>query len=170
MVRALLEHGRDLRACVTLVDPPAVAGCVEAGEGAALALEVGCAFEHRFHEPVAVEGVVRRVGGGSFRLAGPVFHGMELSMGRWAVLESGSLSVLLTERPAPTFDPEAFRQAGLAPESADLVVVRSATLFRAGWAGVADEAIVLDLPGASTPRLDSLVFTRAPRPLYPVDR
>ena len=45
----------------------------------------------------------------------------------------------------------------------------AATLFRAGWAGVADEAIVLDLPGASTPRLDSLAFTRAPRPLYPVD-
>jgi microcystin degradation protein MlrC len=94
---------------------------------------------------------------------------MEFSMGRYAVVRAGSLSVLLTERPAPTFDPQAFRQAGLDPESADLVVVRSATLFRAGWAGVADEAIVLDLPGASTPRLGSLAFTRAPRPLYPVD-
>jgi microcystin degradation protein MlrC len=90
-------------------------------------------------------------------------------MGAWAVVESGSLSVLLTERPAPTFDPECYRHAGLAPEQADVVVVRSATLFRAGWADLFSEALVLDLPGASTPRLDTLELVRAPRPLYPLD-
>ena len=57
----------------------------------------------------------------------------------------------------------------LAPEQADVVVVRSATLFRAGWAGLFSEALVLDLPGASTPRLDTLELVRTPRPLYPLD-
>jgi microcystin degradation protein MlrC len=90
-------------------------------------------------------------------------------MGAWAVVESGTLSVLVTERPAPTFDPECYRRAGLEPERADIVVVRSATLFRAGWEGLFSEALILDLPGASTPRLDTLELVRAPRPMFPLE-
>jgi microcystin degradation protein MlrC len=90
-------------------------------------------------------------------------------MGAWAVVESDGLAVLVTERPAPTFDPQCFRHAGLRPEDADVVVVRSATLFRAGWQGLYSEALILDLPGASTPRLDTLELVRAPRPLFPLD-
>ncbi|HWE62198.1 MAG TPA: MlrC C-terminal domain-containing protein, partial [Chloroflexota bacterium] len=101
------------------------------------------------------------------RLSGPVFNGMEVSMGRYAVVRSGGLAVLLTERPACTFDPETYRHVGLAVESADVIVVRSATLFRAGFSGVAGDIKILDLSGASTPRLDTLEFVRAPRPLYP---
>lgn len=87
-------------------------------------------------------------------------------MGRWSVVDAGTLSILLTERPAPTYDPQTYVHVGLPPEEADAVVVRSATLFRAGWSGMAGDIFVLDLPGASTPRLDTLIFERAPRPLY----
>ena len=72
--------------------------------------------------------------------------------------------------PAPTFDPAGYRHAGLEPREADVVVVRSATMYRAGYAGLYTEAILLDLPGASTPRFDYLTFERAPRPLYPIDQ
>jgi microcystin degradation protein MlrC len=78
--------------------------------------------------------------------------------------------VLLTERPAPTFDPAAYRFAGIDVGLLDVVVVRSANLFRAAYAQLAGECIILDLPGASTPRLESLEFSRAPRPLFPLDR
>ena len=90
-------------------------------------------------------------------------------MGSWARIEIDGLSVLLTERPACTFDPAMFVHVGLDPDRADVIVVRSANLFRAGWGSRADAALVLDLPGASTPRLDRLTFSRATRPLYPID-
>jgi microcystin degradation protein MlrC len=168
-VDALIRHGEGLRALTTLVDAPAVAACRAAGRNATVSLVVGCTLDPRFHERVPLAGLVVAVGEGPFPLKGPVFTGTQYSMGAWAVVESGSLSVLLTERPAPTFDPECYRHAGLASEQADVVVVRSATLFRAGWADLFSEALVLDLPGASTPRLDTLELVRAPRPLYPLD-
>jgi microcystin degradation protein MlrC len=90
-------------------------------------------------------------------------------MGRWARLDAGDLAVVVTERPACTFDPETYSHVGLVPEEADVVVVRSANLFRAGWGGLARGAIVLDVPGASTPRFDTLDYRRIPRPMYPLD-
>ena len=170
MVRELLRFGRDLRACVSLVDPPAVQRCTEIGEGGQFSGEVGCTFERRFHSPVPLAGIVERTGEGTFSLTGPAFTGMSVSMGRYAVVSAGKLQVLLTERPAPTFDPAAYRFAGIDVGLLDVVVVRSANLFRAAYAPLAGECIILDLPGASTPRLESLEFRRAPRPLFPLDR
>jgi microcystin degradation protein MlrC len=169
MVRALLEHGRDLRGYTTLVDGPAVAACFAAGAGATVALSVGCTLDRRFHQPVELTGVVRGLGSDPFVLRGPFLRGSEVSMGRYAVVDAGSLSVLLTERPAYTFDPETFRHVGLPPEQADVVCVRSANLFRAAWDAVATTAYLLELPGVSTPSLRTLDFVRAPRPLYPLD-
>jgi microcystin degradation protein MlrC len=170
MVRELLAHGRDLRSAVTLVDARAVAACQGVGIGGAFAGEVGCSLERRFHQPVHLSGVVNRLGGGSFELTGPAFTGMTVSMGDYAVVTAAKAQVLLTTRPAPTFDPQAYRVAGIEVEDLDVVVVRSANLFRAAYADISSECIILDLPGASTPRLESLPFTRAPRPMYPLDQ
>ena len=169
MVDALLVHGTALRAFVTLVDAPAVARCFAEGAGALVRLRIGGSIDDRFTPPVEIEAEVERVGVGEYELTGPVFHGMRVSVGRYARLDAGGLSVVVTERPACTFDPESYRQAGLAPGDADVVVVRSATLWRAGWAGVARDAILLDIPGASSARLDHLPYRRVTRPLYPLD-
>ncbi len=170
VVRALLEHARDLRGIATLVDTPAVAACFAAGASASVTLDVGCTLDRRFHAPVRLAGRVRALGSEPFRLTGPFLQGSEVSMGRFAVVDSGLLSVLVTERPAYTFDPETYRHVGLWPEDADIVHVRSANLFRAAWAPLTSTSYFLDLPGASTPNLSSLDFVRAPRPLYPLDR
>jgi microcystin degradation protein MlrC len=170
VVRALIEHGNGLRAYATLVDGPAVEQLTVAGPGTETEVELGCTLDRRFHQPVRVAGTVAAVGSGGYVLTGPVFTGMEVSMGRWARLDAGSLSIVVTERPACTFDPETYRRAGLPPEDADVVVVRSANLFRAGWGRLSDQAIVLDVAGASTPRFDSLDYRRIPRPMYPLDR
>ncbi len=169
MARAFLEHGPDLWAYMTVVDPPTVARMYEAGQDAVVRLSIGSGVDGRFHDPVEVTGRVAAIGDAPYRLTGPVFTGREVAMGRHARLDAGRLSVLVTERPAFTLDPGAFEHVGLAPEAADAIVVRSANLFRAGWGSLADGAIVLDLPGASTPRLDALEFTRIPRPMYPID-
>ena len=171
MVRALLEHGDDLVAYVTVVDAAAVAACHEAGVGASVELRVGASIDTRFHEPVGLSGTVASLRDAEpLALVGPVFAGMEVSMGRAAVVRRGSLHVLLTERPACTFDTAPFRAMGLDPADADVVVVRSATLFRPGFADVMNgEPLFLDLAGPSTPRFSQLDYVRAPRPLYPLE-
>lgn len=170
MVHALLEHGPELRAYVTVTDPAAVARCAAAGVGAWLEVSVGAALDRRFHAPIPLAGTVERLDDRPVLLTGPSYTGTEMSMGAFAVLRTGQLSVLLTERPAFTLDPATFLHAGLDPAEADVVVVRSANGFRAAFPQQsAAAAALLDLPGASTPRLTYLDFTRAPRPLYPLD-
>ncbi len=170
VIGALLAAGRSLRAIATVVDAPAVARCTDAGIGAEVDLVVGATLDDRWSRPVAVSGVVRRLGDTPVVLTGESMTGQEIALGRWATVEAGSgLTVLLTERPAPTFDPQGFRHAGLEPADVDVVVVRSATMFRAGFRGIHTSATVLDLPGASTPAFSRLDFVHAPRPLFGVD-
>ena len=170
MLRALLSDAPDLRALVTVVDPEAVERCWRAGLGASVQLSVGGRIDTRFAAPVALEGVVRHLDDGRFRLSGPVSTGLAVSSGRRAVIRCGRTCVLVTERSAYTYDPAAFGSAGLDPAGADVVVVRSACMFRAGWKAISGTAHILDTPGASTPDFASLPYERAPRPLYPLDR
>jgi microcystin degradation protein MlrC len=155
---------------VTVVDEGAVAACFAAGIGECVQIPVGATIDSRYCKPFQLQGTVSRLGDDPVVLTGPSFTGMPVSMGRWAVVWSGETAVLLTERPALTIDPATFHHVGLDPAEADVVVVRSATLYRAAYpAPSAAASVTLDLPGASTPRLDRLEFTRAPRPLHPVD-
>ncbi|WP_214110534.1 M81 family metallopeptidase [Acrocarpospora catenulata] len=170
VIAALREHGRGLRAYATVVDAPAVAACFAAGPGATVGTVVGATLDPRWSGPTPLSGTVRRLGAEPVILTGDSMTGQAISMGRWATVDTGEgLVVLVTERPAPTFDPAGYRHAGLEPADADTVVVRSATMYRAGFRGIHAGAILLDLPGASTPRLDYLEFRHAPRPLHPLD-
>ena len=98
------------------MDAPVVEACTLAGVGQPVQLRVGCTLDTRFHQPVALEGVVAHVGSEPLQLTGPVFIGMEVSMGRYAVVQSGELSVLVTEHAAGTFDAATARASGLADE------------------------------------------------------
>lgn len=170
MLRELTRRAPDLTAYLTLVDAAGVDACFATGVGGSISAKVGASLDDRFHEPVLLDGVVERVGNDSVVLTGPSYTGMAISMGRWAVVRAGHAHVLLTERPAWTIDPAVFRHVGLDPDDADIVVVRSATMFRAAYPeATAAAAVTLDLPGASTPRLSMLEFERAPRPMFPVD-
>ena len=162
MVAAALTHGNGLETLITLVDPPAVARCHVAGAGAKITTQLGGALDQRFWRPVPFEGAVERVGAGAFRLEGVGYHGLQASMGRWAVIRSPGLTVLVTERPAMSSDPSCFRHVGVDPFDTDVLVVKSCSDFRPNYPHSAAEAVTLDVPGAATPRLDRLEFTNGP--------
>ena len=164
----LLAHNDEVQGCLTIVDAAAVERCVAAGEGGQVDMAVGCSMDPRFHEAVGLRGNVRRVGQGIPALRGSVWGGMSIEVGRWAVVAAGGISVWVTEAAAPTWDLESWRAVGLEPARMDVIVVRSAALWRASFARLVGEAFFLDLPGASTPRLDRLRFSRVVHPLYPV--
>jgi len=170
VIAALDRDGGVLQAIATVVDAAAVAACWDAGPGGPVQTPLGAALDARWSEPFLMRGRVLRVGDDPVVLAGESMTGQAISLGRWATIDNGNgLRVLVTERAAPTFDPQGFRHAGLEPSEADVVVVRSAALYRAGFAGLYSDAVVLDLPGASTPRFSHLEFIHAPRPLFPID-
>jgi microcystin degradation protein MlrC len=118
---------------------------------------------------VAVRGRVRTLFDGRYRYAGPMFHGVETSMGRTAVLEvGGSIFLELTELPAWTIDPEHYRCVGLMPERAKFLVVKSQGSFKAAYEGLAKQVYYVDTPGISGSNLRKLPFERIDRGnLYP---
>lgn len=170
VIGALAGADPAIRSIATVVDSPVVEACWRAGIGASIRHRLGSTLDDRWSPPIEIDGIVTRLGEDPVVLSGPAMTGQSISLGRWATIEvNGSVGILVTERAAPTFDPSTFRHVGLDPVDAAVVVVRSATLYRAGFHGLFDRAIVLDVPGASTPSFARLPYTRIPRPMYPLD-
>ncbi|MCQ3803920.1 MAG: M81 family metallopeptidase [bacterium] len=167
MVSEAAAHGPDLVVMHTVLDPEAARRCLRS-VGTRIRIQVGATLNPRA-QPVTVDGVVTDAGAGRYRMAGRSHTGREVSMGEWGVITSGRHHLLVTSLPAITADPATWLHAGLDPDRADIVVVRSCSDYRANFPSAAPEAINLDLPGASTPKLESLHFEHAPRPLYPLD-
>ncbi len=169
LLEALLRQRVAAPTYLPIVDPEAVAAAAAAGVGAEIELPVGGKLNQRFSRPVTVRGRVRTLFDGRYRYAGPMFHGVETSMGRTAVLEvGGSLFLQLTELPVWTIDPEHYRCAGLTPERAKFLVVKSQGSFKAAYEGLAKQVFYVDTPGISGSNLLRLPFQRIDREtLYP---
>jgi microcystin degradation protein MlrC len=71
------------------------------------------------------------------------------------------LRLLVTELPSWSADPATWRHAGLEPNDADVLIVRSCTDYIANFPASASTAQVADIDGACTPRLSRLKFSLA---------
>lgn len=170
LLEAFLADAVNRPALLTLVDPVGAAQAAQAGVGAALDLLVGGKRDPARHRPVAVHGAVERVTDGRFAFSAGVGDGLTADMGRTAVLRIGNLRLVLMEKAVPCYDPALYHSVGCDPRDAHIVVVKSPTNFRWTYRDIAHQAIYVDAPGASTPRLTALTYRYAPRPLYPLDK
>ena len=168
---ALLNANPTFASVMTLVDEDGVRKCASVGVGADIEVTIGSSLDPRWSDPVLVKGKVTQVKSEPIILSGPVMNGQKVSIGMWATIDTGTgVHVLVTERPAPTFDPSVYIQAGFDLETLKAVQVRSCALFRSGFEGLFSETLILDLAGATTPNFDSLVFNNIPRPMFPLNK
>lgn len=165
MIEALLSSGSDLRAAVTVVDPPAVELSWQREIGSRIEVRLGSALDNRWSQPVTLHGKVVAIGDGPYTLRGASFTGMQVSMGRFSVIRSGRSRVLVSEAPAWTADPESWRHAGIEPDDLDVVVVKSVSDYRPNYEH-GYRAVTVDTPGPASPRLERFVFDRAPENLW----
>jgi microcystin degradation protein MlrC len=157
-------------AAIFLVDPPAVERAHAAGVGATLKLKLGGRFDRLNSRPVAVTAYVRTLSDGRWTpMARGYNTGIEMSMGRAAVLEVGQVRILTAERSAMTVDPALFRSHGIEPAHMKIVVVKSPNGFRAEYEPIARKIYIVDTPGVSSANLKSMPYARVPRPIYPLD-
>ena len=115
-VRELLAHpgltdGGRVVIHASTFDPEAVAACFDAGVGGAVDVRVGGNVD-KVAPPAEVRGEVFSLAEGD-----PV-------AGRQAVVRCGSVHVIITERRKPFHLLDDFRQLGLEPEDADIVLVK----------------------------------------------
>jgi microcystin degradation protein MlrC len=166
----LLIAARPARPCLhNIVDPDAVAALAAAGVGAEVRLSIGAGSGVPLYRPLVVTGRVRHLSDGYFTNKGLGFQGVVFSCGRTAVLDIGQIALVVMERPVIQWDPELYRSVGLEPREAQIVVVKSPAAFRAAYEPFAAEVAVVDAPGVCSPDLRALPFSRARRPIYPLD-
>lgn len=168
LLTALLEDRRiDGPVILSVTDAPGVIACFEAGVGATVSRTIGGTLAPQYCEPVQVDGRVVTLCEGRYvskYSKGPA------NVGRVAVIESGNISIVVTEFPASMLDHQLYLRVGLDPREARLVQVKSAGGYRAFYSPIAQEMIDIDTRGAADSDLTRLPFTRPRRPLWPFDQ
>ncbi|WP_214626348.1 M81 family metallopeptidase [Paenibacillus agaridevorans] len=173
VLRQLLQFGDELKftCLLSMVDGHAARLAADKGAGQSVTLSVGHSRSIEYGQPVEIQGTVEYVSSeGSFTFGSGTVSNMKAFMGHCAVIRIGSIHLLLMEHPTFTGDPAMYRSVGLEPLEADIVLVKSASQFRAEYERIANGGIyIVDTPGASTANLLELAFKKAPRPLFPLD-
>lgn len=168
VIRNLLGKNLGGETLLNIVDPWAVGAAWSASVNDMVEIEVGGKIDP-FSKPVKVSGRLVWKGEAKYTAMGDVGRGLAVNMGRAIVLAVGDLRILISELPGNPFEPEQYRCVGLEPRKAKAVFVKSITGFKANYESFAKKILYADTTGATTHRLKSLNYTRAPRPLYPLD-
>jgi microcystin degradation protein MlrC len=165
ILKGLLDDQFSKRTLIPIVDAPAVAAAFDAGVSAEVTVDLGGTRDPTRFEPVSVTARVRSLHDGDFTYEnGTVGQG-----GRTAVLITGSLHLLVTERPIYVVGLRVFQAFGLEPEDFDVVVVKSPNGFRTWYESIAALIVPVDVPGSTSANLKSLPFKNCVRPIFPLD-
>ena len=170
ILRALLERESRLKTVITMVDPTAVEQAVRLGEGGCGKFSLGGSQDYGYNARTQVTARVAKISDAKVKVKGPSFAGMELDMGRRALLNiGGTINLIVSERTSLLHDPEILRSIGINPEDFDLIIQKSHKLFRAAYQHIAKSVTILDTPGFSNMNLKRLPFKKVKRPIYPLD-
>lgn len=166
ILEALLRLAPNVPALVPMIDPVAARTLAEAGEGATVRLELGGRSTPLFR-PLQVEGTVRAVRDGLLHPAG--LPQGRIDMGHTVAFHLGGVEVLVTEKAgAAGIHPAVYRHVGIEPAAARMIVMKTASNFQY-MNSITDEFVRVATPGPTQSDLASLPWTRAPRPIFPLD-
>ena len=167
VLRALLARDDLPSSVVPIADADAVRTCRTAGVGAVVTVTVGGRYS-TVAPPVTVTGeVVSAAASAQVDYDGPADAGYQATLGAYAVLRVGSVTVVLTDQPYSYLDPGYYRAMGIDPARIGIVITRSGYHFTLNYAAVG-ECITVDTPGMTSYRVGELPFVRA-RPFFPLD-
>jgi microcystin degradation protein MlrC len=158
LFRALLDSGRKA-VFAFFWDPELVARCEPL---ARMRVELGGRLSPTWGPPVPLDVEVERVTDGWFRNAGPMEHGLDVNLGRTAVLKAGNLRVIVTTACLAPNDPQYFRLHAIDLAATDLLCAKAKNHFRAAFDAVFDPIVEVDTPGPAAANLAALPFKNLP--------
>lgn len=169
VLQALIDAGIRNAAVGTIYDPGTVQQAMKAGVGAEIDVELGGHTDESMGKPVKARAVVRMLSDGVFKNDGPMNAGVESNMGPTAVLRIGGIDVITISNRIQTIDLQTFLSQGIDPRARDVLVVKSVQHFRAAYAPIAREIVLVDSGGICSPDIMRLKFTKLRRPIWPFD-
>ncbi len=166
LLKALLDRRVDVPCLVMVSDPVAAATCTRAGIGATVTTPLGGGANPAFYSPVEVTGTVTSITDGRYMNH---YGGIRpVDMGPSALLQVGSISIMVTTHRPPMVDYEAYLSVGADPRKMRIVQPKSAGAYLEYYEKIAT-CIDIDVPGPSGSDLTALPYQRIERPLWPWD-
>jgi microcystin degradation protein MlrC len=169
LIKGLLDIGVTERCLTMVVDPEAAEACAKAGLGCEITVQLGHKLDPAWGKPITARGRVLWISDGRFQYTGGIHGGTWASMGRSAVIEVGSIQILIATYPTYDWADEQYRSMGMNPAGAKFVEIKNMMNFRFGYRDIMKGFFVLDLRGPTPPDMRMLSFKRATRPLFPLD-
>ena len=156
-----------------ICDPVTVKRIVEAGTAAGVTLALGGKVDmpqiNLMGKPLTVTGKVTGITDGEFVVTAPMATGTRVRMGRTAVLDTGSMQIVVSERRSEPFDLGVFTHCGIDPRRKKYVLIKSRQHFRAGFEPIARHIIMCDGDGCTSSDLRLFTYRNRPKPLYPFE-
>jgi len=156
-----------------ICDPASVARIRAAGTAASVTLPLGGRVDmpqiNLRGKPFTVTGKVARITDGEFVVTGPMATGTRVRMGRTAVLDTGAIQIVVSERRSEPFDLGVFTHCGIDPRRKHFVLIKSRQHFRAGFEPIARHIVLCDGDGVTSSDLSLFTYKNRRRPLYPFE-
>jgi microcystin degradation protein MlrC len=153
-----------------MIDPEAAAILHRHKVGDTVTLEVGGKCDASFGgAPLRLTGEVVHLSDGTYTGDGPILGGITHSFGPTAVLRVQGIDILIVTLPGQMLDLQQVRTFGIEPSRLRFLVVKSMQHFRAAYEPVAGRVIVCDTGALATPQAHLRPYTRARRPIWPLD-
>jgi microcystin degradation protein MlrC len=174
VVDEVLKQGLQDVIAGPICDPAAVARIVESGTASSVTLDIGGRIDmpqlNLRGKPLRLTGKVTRITDGEFVVTGPMATGMRIRMGRTAVLDTGPMQLVISERRSEPFDLGVFTHCGVDPRRKTYVLIKSRQHFRAGFEPIARHIVMCDGDGVTSSDLRLFDYRKRRKPLYPFER
>src|SRR5215204_138980 len=173
VIEEAMKQGLEDACAGPICDPASVEQMIKAGVGAEVTLELGGKIDMPAMglkgKPLKVTGKVKAITDGQFVVTGPMATGTTARMGRTAVLDTGKMQIVVSERRAEPYDLGVFTHCGIDPRRKKYVLIKSRQHFRAGFEPIAKHIVMCDGDGCTASDLKLFKYTKVRRPLYPFD-
>ncbi len=151
LLRALVGADAQGAVVATLTDVDAAQASHRAGVGAELTLPLGAWSGMAGHEPLVATVEVERLGDGRFVGTGPMWGGSRIDLGPMALLRikagAQGVRVIVASKKLQAGDQAILRHVGIEPAEQKILALKSSVHFRADFAPIAEDILVVESPG-----------------------
>jgi microcystin degradation protein MlrC len=174
VVKAAIEMGFEDMAVGPICDPESAKMMFEAGVGSKVTLALGGKIEvpllNYRTEPLEIAGTVQAVSDKPITFAGPILKGLKLSLGCMAVLSTGAMEIMVSEKRGEAIEPGVFSHVGIDPKKKKYTLIKSRQHYRAAYGPIARHMMWICGPGPVNPDFAGLPFQHIQRPMFPLDK
>lgn len=160
LLEALVRAKVPDAALAVMWDPASAAAAHAAGKGATVTLDLGGKSGGAGQRPFHGSFVVEALGTGEFTGTGPMYGGAHMKLGPMALLRIGGVRVVTATRKVQAADQAIFRHLGVEPTTTRILALKSSVHFRADFAPIAQDILVVKAPGAMLADPADLPFKR----------